>query len=632
MPDAIDATTNDATANDATANDAIANDAIPTGSARRAAGPQVEAAVAKSIPALLQRRSSGPRASATAHRVKRLGLWQAITWADYGRQVRALAAKLAQLGVMPGQKVALLSENRPEWLVADLAVQTAGAVTVGVYATSSAEQLHYLLEHSEAVGLIAENGEQVEKWLEIRERLPRLSWLMVMEPEDVAGDFGGSFATGLTWAQALDEGRRLDEADGKLVDARLAAIQADDTALLIYTSGTTSLPKGVMLSHANLLWACEALVAANPIFERDEFLSFLPLSHIVERLISVVAPLRFGYTVSFTENLETILENLREIRPTVFFAVPRIWEKLYSLIELHMQDGDAVKRLAYRLSLRAARRQGGVQAGLARLAVLRLLKDRLGLDRVRLAISGAAPISPEVLAYFRAVGIDIREGYGMTENCGLTSIHQRRVKLGTVGEPFPGVEVRLAEDGEILVRSPGVFAGYYKNPEASAEALQGGWLHSGDIGSFDEDGQLLITDRKKDLIITAGGKNIAPQMLENKLKSSLYIGDAVVVGDGRKYLVALLVLDEDSVSKWAQNQKIPFTTYRDLAANPEIYGLLEGEVNRVNRAVASAETIKRFAVLPKRLYHEDGEVTATLKVRRASIVEKYGDLIASLYR
>lgn len=586
---------------------------------------------ARSIPALLQACARGASADQTAHRVKRLGLWQKVSWADYGARVRALAAKLVALGVKPGDRVALLSENRPEWLVADLAVQSAGAVTVGVYATSSAEQLHYVVAHAGAVGVIAENAEGLEKWLEIRGRLPG-AWLIVMDEDDFAGDFATTFPEGLSWQVALDEGQRLDEVEPDRVDARLDSINPEDTALLIYTSGTTSLPKGAMLSHANLLWACESLVAANPIFESDEFLSFLPLSHIVERLITVVAPLRFGYTVSFTENLDTVLDNLREIRPTVFFAVPRIWEKLYAMIELHMQDSDAMKRLAYRWSLRAARRGSGPQTALAHFAVLRLLRLRLGLDRVRLAISGAAPIAPEVLAYFRALGVDIREGYGMTENCGLTAIHQRQVKLGTVGEPFPGVEVKIAGDGEILVRSPGVFQGYYHDPGASAEALQGGWLHSGDVGSFDEDGQLRITDRKKDLIITAGGKNIAPQMLENKLKSSVFISDAVVIGDGRKYLVALLVMDEDTVSKWAQNQKISFTTYRDLAGNPEVYGLLEGEVARVNASVAAAETIKRFAVLPKRLHHEDGEVTATLKVKRASVMHKYSELIASLYR
>lgn len=575
---------------------------------------------ARSIPALLWQRRQDP---GIAHRVKRFGLWQAITWQQYAAQVCALARQLIALGVKRGDKVSILSENRPEWLVADLAIQTVGAVSVGIYTTSSPEQVAYALSHSDSVGLILENAEQIEKWLQIRAELPEVRWVIAIEPE--------GFGEVLAWDDVMQQGAELYRRDPAPVEQRLAAIQSDDVALFIYTSGTTGDPKAAMLTHGNLLWACESLVQANPITRHDELLSFLPLSHIVERLISVVAPLRFGYTVSFTENLDTVLFNLREIRPTVFFAVPRIWEKIYSLIELHMKDNDIVKRLAYRWALRAVRGRRGVAPLLAHLSVLRLLRHRLGLDRVRLAISGAAPISPEILAYFRALGIDIREGYGMTEGSGLTSIHQRVVKLGTVGEPFPGVEVRIAEDGEILLRSPGVFKGYYRDPEATAAALKDGWLHSGDIGEIDEDGHLRITDRKKDIIITAGGKNIAPQKIENLLKSSVYINDAVVIGDRRRYLVALLVLDEDTITKWAIDQKIPYTTYSDLAGHPEVYKLIEGEVQRVNKSLSQVETIKRFAILTKRLYHEDGEVTATLKVKRASLAEKYRDLIESLY-
>lgn len=573
---------------------------------------------ADSIPMLLRQY---PHQERVAHRVKRLGLWQSISWRDYQAQVNALAQGLIDLGVTPGERVALIAENRPEWLVADLAIQSIGAISVGVYTTSSAEQLRYVLEHSAAVGLILEGAEQLEKWLELKGEL-ELNWVMAMEPEGVKGV--------LDWEEVLAAGHERFAQDSQAVEARLQAISPADTALFIYTSGTTGPPKAAMLSHANLLWAIDALVGANPITDKDELLSFLPLSHIVERLITVTAPLKYGYTVSFTENLDTVLQNLQEIRPTVLFAVPRIWEKIFSLIELHMQDNDALKGWAYRWSLKAARR-GVLPRSLAHVTVLRLLKVRLGLERVRLAISGAAPISPEILGYFRLLGVDIREGYGMTEGSGLTSIHQGRVKLGTVGEAFPGVELRLVDGGEIVLRSPGVFKGYFKQPEATAEVLQDGWLHTGDIGEFDEDGHLMITDRKKDIIITAGGKNIAPQKLENKLKSSTYIADAVVIGDRRKYLVALLVLDEENVSKWAINQQLPFTTYADLAGNPDIYKLIDNEVKGVNKTLAQVETIKRFAILTKRLYHEDGEVTATLKVKRSSIATKYADLIEKLY-
>ncbi len=590
---------------------------------------QAEWMVADSLPALLRRRE---RDAGIAFRVKRFGLWQSLRWSEYVEQVNALAAKLVALGLEPGDRVALLCENRPEWLISDLAIQTAGGVTVGVYTTSSAEQLAYYLNHSDAVGLIVEDAEQLEKWLNAKALCPRVAWVAVVEPSDEVSDV-------LELGALIDEGRGLHRASPEAVDARLAAVRPDDPALFIYTSGTTGDPKGAVLSHGNLLWAMDSLYRWQPLTEKDELISFLPLSHIVERLISVAAPLRFGYTVSFTENLDTVMTNLQEIRPTVFFAVPRIWEKIHSLVELHMKDAQAVKRAAFRWALQVASRsrgssvtdRRGVALFAAHTLVIRLLKYRLGLDRVRVAISGAAPISPDILAYVMALGIDIREGFGLTESTGLIAINPAKTRLGTVGTAFPGVEIRIADDGEILSKSPGNFLHYHKDPAASAEALEDGWLHTGDVGELDSGGYLSITDRKKDILITAGGKNIAPQKIENQLKSSIYINDAVVIGDRRPYLTALLVLDEDNVSHWAAERQLAYSTYTDLTQNPEVIALIEAEVERVNAALARVETIKRFKILPKRLHHEDGEVTATLKVKRASIAGKYGHLIEDLY-
>jgi len=573
------------------------------------------------VPALLfQRREE----AGVAHRVKRLGLWRSITWADYAAQVAALGRELLELGLERGERVALLSENRPEWLVADLAIQSAGGVTVGVYTTSSAEQLLYHLEHSAAAGLILEDAEQYEKWLEIRSQAKSVRWVIAVEPE--------GFSDLLDWQALLEQGRQRYARQPDPLQARLAAIAPDDVALLMYTSGTTGNPKGAMLTHANLLWAAEALGEVFTFDHHEELLSYLPLSHIVERLISVVAPVRYGHTISFTENLDTVMQNMQEIRPTIFFAVPRIWEKIYSMVELHMQDAHLIKRYAYRWSLRVCggERRAGLAALAAQAFVLRLLKVRLGLDRVRLAISGAAPISPDILAYFRTIGVDIREGYGLTETSGLVSINRQEVRLGTVGQAFRDVEIKIAEDGEILVRGPGIFKGYFKDEVATAEALKNGWFHTGDIGEL-SDGYLTITDRKKDIIITAGGKNITPQKIENSLKSSVFINDAVVIGDRRPYLVALLVLDEETVGKWATDRQLPYTTYRDLSQHPAVVKLIESEVARINKRLARVEAIKRFAILPKRLYHEEGEVTATLKVKRASIAQKYAALIESLY-
>ncbi len=552
--------------------------------------------------------------------------------------VDGLAAEYVALGLQPGDRVALLSENRPEWTVADMATQTAGGATVGVYTTSSPEQLRYYLQHSDAVGLVLEDAEQLEKWLAVREDCPGVRFVLLIEDDAEAG--------GVTpYRDALASGKARYRADPTGVDARLAAVTEDDVALFIYTSGTTGDPKGAMLTHGNIMWATDALRDALECGPGDEFLSFLPLSHIVERLITIANPIRWGYTVSFTENLDTVLTDLREIRPTIFFAVPRIWEKLFSLVELHMKDAQFLKRFAYAWAIRAAgaggwagqrgpgrapARSGAALLSLAHLAVLLPLRHRLGLDRVRMAISGAAPIASEILAYFRAVGVDVREGYGLTESTGLITINPAEVRLGTVGTPFLDVEVRIGDDGEILSRSPGNFLGYHKDPAATAEALADGWLRTGDVGEL-EDGYLRITDRMKDILITAGGKNVAPQKIENQLKSSVYVNDAVVLGDRRKYLVALLVLDEDNVRHWAAENQIAYSTYTDLTRNPEVVALIEAEVERVNSTLARVETIKRFAILPKRLYHEDGEVTATLKVKRASIASRYADLVEGLY-
>ena len=577
-----------------------------------------------SLPALLHKRKND---GGLAQRVKRFGLWQRISWQEHVAKVNALTAYLLKEGLSKGEKVAILCENRPEWLVSDLAIQSAGGVSVGVYTTSSAKQVKYVAEHSDAIGLILENAEQIEKWLEIREQLPLLRFVVAIEPE--------GFSEVLAWDDITAEGEQLYAANPAKVSQRIAEVASEDTALLMYTSGTTGNPKGVMLSQANLLWAIDSLTKTLGYNQEDEIVSYLPLSHIVERGGSY-AHIKTGFVINFVENLDTFAQNLAEVRPTVLFAVPRIWEKMHSLVELHMRENHFLKRAVYNAAMQAVRgrapnERASLAAGLADLTVVRWLKHRLGIDRLRLAVSGAAPISPQILEYFRALGVDLREGYGMTENSGLASIHQSSFKLGTVGTPFPGVDIKLAEDGEILTRSPGTFQGYFKNPDATAASLMGDWLRTGDIGALDEDGHLSITDRKKDIIITAGGKNIAPQKIENLVKSSVFINDAVVIGDKRKYLVALLVLDEDNITTWARERGLTYTTYTDLATNEEVTKLLDAEVKTVNAQLARVETIKKFAVLPKRLYYEDGEVTATLKVKRSSIAKKYGDLIESLY-
>ncbi len=572
---------------------------------------------------------------------KRRGLWRPVTWAEYGRAAQEVACGLRALGFEPGQAAAVIGNNRPEWLFCDMGILLAGGLSVAVYATNPPDQCAYVLGHSEARVFFVEDEEQLDKALEIRALLPALERIVVMDPEGLAGFADPQVMT-------LDELRALGRAawEPEALEALARMASEEDVAILLYTSGTTGPPKGAMLTHRNLLWTAHALGQANALYPTDSSLSFLPLSHIAERMLSVYLPLVWGYSVYFAESLDTLFQNLQEVRPTILFAVPRLWEKLHSQLTLHMREVDPFKRAAYEAAVRVGRRYAlATLAGervpatlraahaVAEAAVLRPLRRRLGLDRVRFAVSGAAPIAPEILEFYHALGVRIREVYGQTEGSGPTTIHQGdRIRLGTVGQPLPGVEVRIAPDGEILVRGPNVFAGYFKDPEATAQTLRDGWLHSGDVGELDEDGFLRITDRKKDIIVNAYGKNIAPAYVENLLKASPYIHDAVVIGDRRPYLVALIVIDEDNVARWAQDQRIPFSTFADLSGNDRVRELVAREVERVNRGLSGPEQVKRFALLPKRLYQEDGEVTPTLKVKRKAILEKYGDLIDSLYR
>jgi long-chain acyl-CoA synthetase len=450
----------------------------------------------------------------------------------------------------------------------------------------------------------------------------------------------------MTFEELLDMGRRVAEEDPGLFEKRMAEVNPDDLAVLIYTSGTTGPPKGAMLTHYNVTWMGRSITTDNPMHDQDEVLSFLPLCHIFERIFSVFAHITFGYVVNFIESPDTVTDNMMEVSPSVGYAVPRIWEKYLSAVMIRMSDATWFKRLVFGLALKIGKRRASLRMDfknvpfflewgyrLAYLAVFRKLKERLGFDRMRLAYSGAAPISPDVLHFFQSIGVNLIEGYGQTEGTGVTCVSRvDRVKFGTVGPPLSGTEIRIADDGEILVRSPSVFKGYYRDPESTRETLKDGWLHSGDVGEIDEDGYLRITDRKKDIIVTAGGKNITPQYIENKLKFSPYVNDAVIIGDRRKFITALIMIDEDNVVKYAQDQKVQFSTYKDLTQAPEINRLIQGEVNQVNDTLARVEQIKKFTILPKKLYEEDGEVTPTMKVKRKYVNEAFSDLIEAMYR
>jgi len=577
-----------------------------------------------------------------AMRYKEYGLWHDISWNEYDRQARWVGSALVSMGLEKGDCVSIIGDNCPEWVIIDMGVQCVGGVAVGVYATNAWPQVEYVIDHSESKFFFVENEEQLDKWLQFRDRAPKLRKVIVWDLEGLR-HFEDPMV--MTFEELLDMGRQVAEKDPGLVDKRMSELTPDDLAVLIYTSGTTGPPKGAMLTHYNVTWMGRAITTDNPMHDQDEVLSFLPLCHIFERIFSVFAHITFGYVVNFIESPDTVTDNMMEVSPSVGYAVPRIWEKYLSAVMIRMSDATWFKRIVFGLALKIGKRRASLRMDfkdvpfflewgyrLASLAVFRKLKERLGFDRMRLAYSGAAPISPDVLHFFQSIGVNLIEGYGQTEGTGVTCVSRvDRVKFGTVGPPLSGTEIRIADDGEILVRSPSVFKGYYRDPESTRETLKEGWLHSGDVGEIDEDGYLRITDRKKDIIVTAGGKNITPQYIENKLKYSPYVNDAVIIGDRRKFITALIMIDEDNVVKYAQDHKVQFSTYKDLTQAPEINRLIQDEVNQVNDALARVEQIKKFTILPKKLYEEDGEVTPTMKVKRKYVNEAFSDLIEAMY-
>lgn len=578
-----------------------------------------------------------------AMRKKDYGIWRDITWAQYLENVKYVALGLNTLGVKYRDHVAIIGENRPEWLYSAIGAVCAGGAWVGIYTTNPVAECQYVVEHSDAVVYICEDEEQLDKALEFRDKTPLLKKLIVWEMEGLKHFNDPMF---MSFDELLELGREADRKNPDLFQELTNLAKSEDTAGIIYTSGTTGPPKGAMLAHEGYLWVADA---ANQIMEGsidDETISFLPLNHVYEQIYDIMFHLHIGHIVNFTENTDTVMADMRDVSPTLFHAVPRIWEKYYSAIVLKMADASWLKRTLYNLAIKVGTQYNDkaltkkqVPLHLAApyhilyFVVFRKLKKRLGFDRVRLGASGAAPISPEVLKFFQSIGIPIREGYGMTETTGITHMSSELdFKVGTVGKALPGTQVRIAEDGEIIVKHKGIFKGYYKDAELTKEVLIDGWMHTGDVGVIDDDGYLKLTDRKKDLIITAGGKNIAPQYIENLLKFSPYINDSVVIGDKRKYLTAIIVIDEENVTKYAQDNKVQFTTFASMTKAPEIIELIQQEIDKVNRQVARVENIRKFAILDKKLYTEDGEVTPTMKVKRKSINAQYGDLIESMYK
>jgi len=576
-------------------------------------------------------------------REKDFGIWQSVTWRDYWNHVCFFALGLKALGMEKGDKVSIIGDNCREWLYADLAAQASSAITVGIYPTDVASQVKYILENSESSFVVAKDQEQADKVIEVKGELPLLKKIIVIDMKGLRR-YEEPMIISFKDVEAL--GEALHKEQPHLFEEMARSTRPEDTGIIVYTSGTTGQPKGAMISQNNMIKMIEGLSQVLDFREWDSFVSALPLCHIAERMFSLIFPMWAGCTVNFAESVATLQEDVREISPTAFLNVPRIWEKMHSGIMIKMQDAIFFKRWIFNAMMPIGRRVSEYKLkfepvplpwkilyGIAYLLLFRALRNRLGLLEARILVSGAAPLSLDIMKFFHAIGLPIRECYGMTEMSGISFMPRNgEIKIGSVvGKVIPGVEFKLAEDGEILQRGETVFQGYYGNPEATREAIVDGWLHTGDVGELDEDGNLKITDRKKDIIITAGGKNIAPSEIENKLKFSPFINEAIVIGDRRKYLTCLIQLELQNVENWAQNNKIAYTTYKSLATHPEVYKLIQQEVEEANQHFARVETIKQFTILDKELDPDDEELTATMKVKRSIIEKKFKDIIEKMY-
>ena len=585
------------------------------------------------------------RADQVFLRQKELGVWREWTWAQTAQAVREIGDGLLSLGLQPGQCVSILSNTVVEWVLADLAVLSCGAVCNGIYPTDSSAQTHYLCEDSGTRILFVEDDEQLDKALEVRSRLPLLRKIVVFDAQGLR-EFSDPDVIDLAALRAL--GRSHGKAQPHELDACAAACRPQDLAILVYTSGTTGKPKGAMHSHGGLVYAVRGYNQIVVQDASDERMCFLPLCHIAERVGGEYSSIYTGAVLNFVENPETVPENVREIAPTVFAAVPRVWEKFYSAVAISVRESGKFQQLVYawglgvgmRIADRVLARQSvgaglKIQFMLARWLALDNVRRLIGIHRARFLVTGAAPISSDLVKWYLALGVPMLEVWGMTESCGAsTYTPATRIKPGMVGPACPFNEVKLdPATGEILVRGRNVFMGYLNQPEKTAETIDAqGWLHTGDVGTMDGDGYFRITDRMKDIIITAGGKNVTPSEFENDLKFSPYITDAVVVGDKRAYLTVIVMIDLENVEKFAQDRDIAFSNYASLTRARQVQELIWGEIERINKKFARVEQIKKFYLLETQLTAEDDELTPTMKLKRKFVEKKYAEHIEAMYR
>lgn len=568
---------------------------------------------------------SALRPKGVAMRVKELGRWREISWREHAARVESVGRALTTFGVGRGDRVLLLSENRPEWIVTDLAVQGLGAATVGVFPTTPVAEIGALAKRSGARVAVVEDEEQLDKLLAVRagtalERIVVIDTRGIRLLEEPASSFEALEAIGSPEAVALRSG---DPDEWRVA---VGALAPDQHAAIAFTPGTSGEPKGALLTHANLAFVADLGVTTYGLQAGDRIVSCLPLCEIAERVLVVAQATRAGCTVHFGEGGDALENDIREVRPTVFLGAPRLWQRLRERVEVGLRNAGRIKRWAFRFGV------GSGPRALRSLLVTRPVRTRVGLARVRTALAAGAPMPIELDEWWTALGVDVHEVYGLTETSGVGTLAGADAPVGTVGTPVPGIEIRVAPDGEVLVRGGAVFAGYLDDPEETTAALDGkGWCHTGDLGVMDADGNLTIVGRRKDVIVTSGGHSVAPGPIERRLNASPFVRAAIVVGDGRPHLGALLALEGEAVGDWAAEQGIAFTSHAALVERPEVRDLMGGWIDEVGETLASEERIRCFALLPAELSEDDGALTATLKVRRGATAERFADLVESMY-
>ena len=591
------------------------------------------------LPQMLRERARTD-AQRIAIRQKDFGIWKPFTWAQYHQRASHFGQGLKALGLPADGHVGVISENRIEWVLAQMGAGLVGAVTVGVYPTSPTNEVAYVVGHADIEIMVCEDQEQTDKLLAALPELPRLKKIVVMETKGLR-----SFAPEVRkFITTFDEVEQLGAASGQqaIIDDALARQRLDDVGLMIYTSGSTGKPKGAMISYRNIRGVVPGIVDRLELSRETTHLSYLPLCHVAEQMLTSFVPVYIGSQVNFGESIRTVQEDLREVAPTMFLGVPRIWEKLHAAIHIKLQETGGLRRALFHKAYNACKplaekpRSAWSAADKLTFAtsywlVFRALQNFIGLRNAHVALTGAAPIPPDVVRFFRVLGVPLIEVYGLTESTGMVTGHRLdHVVVGTVGVPTLGVEHRIADNGELQLRGDMVFAGYYKNPEATASSIIDGWLHTGDVVR-EEQGQIKIVDRLKDIMITAGGKNLTPSEIENTMKGSPFIKECIIVAEARKFVGALVMIDYETVGKWAEARRIPFTHFRSLVEHPEVRSLIDAEINQGNQRLAQVSQIRKFHLLTKELDHDDGEVTATMKVRRSSIYKTYAAEIEALY-